>query len=170
MPDSAVWDLVVIGGGSAGLVASKTAAGFGASVLLVERARLGGDCLWTGCVPSKALIAAAHEVHSATRSGRPATLASSSASFRTAMASVDRAIQTIAPVDSREALEAEDVAVMTGDARFTSDRTLTVDGTEVRFPAGAPRDRDLTNSPGDRRGRSRAFPHQRGLLGADRAT
>lgn len=105
MPDSAVWGLVVIGGGSAGLVASKTAAGFGASVLLIERARLGGDCLWTGCVPSKALIAAAHEVNAARQSGGPVTPDSRAESFRTAMASVDRAIQTIAPVDSREALD-----------------------------------------------------------------
>ena len=43
MPEPIVWDLVVIGGGSAGLVASKTAAGFGAKVLLIERERLGGD-------------------------------------------------------------------------------------------------------------------------------
>lgn len=52
-------DLLVIGGGSAGIVAAKTAARFGADVLLVERDRMGGDCLWTGCVPSKSLIAAA---------------------------------------------------------------------------------------------------------------
>lgn len=52
------WELVVIGGGTAGIVAAKTAAGFGARVLLVEADRTGGDCLWTGCVPSKALIAA----------------------------------------------------------------------------------------------------------------
>ncbi len=49
-----VWDLLVIGVGSAGLVGARTAASYGASVLLVERDRPGGDCLWTGCVPSKA--------------------------------------------------------------------------------------------------------------------
>ena len=59
-PDGVAWDLLVIGGGTAGLVAAKTAAGFGAEVLLVERSRTGGDCLWTGCVPSKALLSAAH--------------------------------------------------------------------------------------------------------------
>ncbi|WP_272913876.1 FAD-dependent oxidoreductase [Rhodococcus sp. BS-15] len=52
-------DLVVVGGGTAGIVAAKTAAGFGIDVVLIERERTGGDCLWTGCVPSKALIAAA---------------------------------------------------------------------------------------------------------------
>jgi glycine/D-amino acid oxidase-like deaminating enzyme len=53
------WDLLVVGGGTAGIVGAKTAASFGARVLLVERERTGGDCLWTGCVPSKSLLAAA---------------------------------------------------------------------------------------------------------------
>ncbi len=52
-------DIVIIGGGTAGLVTAAGAAALGARVALVERERLGGDCLWTGCVPSKALIAAA---------------------------------------------------------------------------------------------------------------
>ena len=64
------WDLIVLGGGTAGLVAAKTAGRFGATVLLVERERTGGDCLWTGCVPSKALIAAAESVASARRATR----------------------------------------------------------------------------------------------------
>jgi pyruvate/2-oxoglutarate dehydrogenase complex dihydrolipoamide dehydrogenase (E3) component len=54
-------DLIVIGGGTAGLVTAAGAAGLGARVALIERERLGGDCLWTGCVPSKALIAAARK-------------------------------------------------------------------------------------------------------------
>ena len=130
MPSSDTWDLIVIGGGSAGLVASKTAAGFGARVLLIERARLGGDCLWTGCVPSKALIAAAHDAATAARLG---VNGGRGATFRSARASVQHAIQTIAPVDSREALEADGVAVGAGQATFTSGRTVAVDGRELRF-------------------------------------
>ena len=57
---AAAWDLLVVGGGTAGLIGAQTAAALGATVLLVERARTGGDCLWTGCVPSKSLLAAAH--------------------------------------------------------------------------------------------------------------
>lgn len=68
-PDGAAWDLLVVGGGTAGLVAAKTAARFGASVLLAERDRTGGDCLWTGCVPSKALLAAAEARHVALDAG-----------------------------------------------------------------------------------------------------
>lgn len=69
-PDRQPWDLVVVGGGTAGLVAAQTAAGLGASVLMLERERTGGDCLWTGCVPSKALLAAAHCAADARIAGR----------------------------------------------------------------------------------------------------
>lgn len=58
-PSPPPWDLLVIGGGTAGIVGAKTAANLGARVLLVECHRTGGDCLWTGCVPSKSLLAAA---------------------------------------------------------------------------------------------------------------
>lgn len=133
MPDSKTWDLVVIGGGSAGLVASKTAAGFGAQVLLVERGRLGGDCLWTGCVPSKALIGYAHDVAAAGRVGHQRAAHLDGASFSAARGAVERAIQTIAPVDSQDALEADGVHVLMGTASFTSKRTLDVEGIEIRF-------------------------------------
>src|SRR4051794_41898297 len=59
------YDLVVIGGGTAGLVCAAGAAGLGARVALVERALLGGDCLNTGCVPSKALLRSARAVREA---------------------------------------------------------------------------------------------------------
>jgi pyruvate/2-oxoglutarate dehydrogenase complex dihydrolipoamide dehydrogenase (E3) component len=61
--DADSYDLVVIGMGSAGLTAAEFAAGLGLRVAAVERHRLGGDCLWTGCVPSKALLASAKVAH-----------------------------------------------------------------------------------------------------------
>ncbi len=64
------YDLVVIGGGAAGLTASGLAASFGAKTMMVERDRLGGDCTWTGCVPSKTLIKAAHVAHAMRDAGR----------------------------------------------------------------------------------------------------
>ena len=66
------YDLVIIGAGAAGLIAARFAARLGARVLLAERDRIGGDCTWTGCVPSKSLIRvakAAHEVRTAQRFG-----------------------------------------------------------------------------------------------------
>ncbi|MCH7699864.1 MAG: FAD-dependent oxidoreductase [Chloroflexi bacterium] len=68
------FDLTVIGGGSAGLLAARVAPNLGVKTALIERGRLGGDCLWTGCVPSKALLAsakAAHTLHTADRFGLP---------------------------------------------------------------------------------------------------
>ena len=66
------YDLVIIGAGSGGLVAAGFAAKLGAKVALVEKHRIGGDCTWTGCVPSKALIKAAkiaHEIRTASKYG-----------------------------------------------------------------------------------------------------
>ena len=56
------FDLIAVGGGTAGLVAAAGGAGLGARVALAERHRMGGECLWTGCVPSKALLAAGHQL------------------------------------------------------------------------------------------------------------
>ena len=66
------FDLVIIGAGSGGLTAAAFAAQLGAKVALVEKHRIGGDCTWTGCVPSKALLKAAkvaHEVRNSARFG-----------------------------------------------------------------------------------------------------
>src|SRR6267143_1564269 len=63
------YDLVVVGGGTAGLVSAMGAAGVGARVALIERGLLGGDCLNTGCVPSKAIIRSARAAADARRAG-----------------------------------------------------------------------------------------------------
>ncbi|MBW1603487.1 FAD-dependent oxidoreductase [Streptomyces sp. JJ66] len=111
------YDLVVIGGGSAGLTGARTAARLGARTLLVERDRLGGDCLWRGCVPSKALL------HAAARG----------ATFPEAMAAVRRARRAVEPQDSAEALAREGVEVAWGAATFTGPRTLSAGDRRVRF-------------------------------------
>src|SRR5215472_6862582 len=66
------YDLVIVGAGSGGLVAAKFAAQLGAKAGLIEKNRIGGDCTWTGCVPSKALLKVAkvaHEIRNAPRYG-----------------------------------------------------------------------------------------------------
>ncbi|MFO7690876.1 MAG: FAD-dependent oxidoreductase [Cryobacterium sp.] len=134
MKETKAWDLVVIGGGSAGLVASRTAAGFGASVAIIEAGRLGGDCLWTGCVPSKSLIAAADAAERARSSAHLGVSVSGVVvDFAHVMEHVQAAMNTIAPVDSAESLVRDNVEVVLGRARFTGPRTVTVNGRELRF-------------------------------------
>lgn len=133
-PDGSPWDLLIIGGGTAGLVAAQTAAGFGASVLLVERDRTGGDCLWTGCVPSKSILAAGH----AAADARAAALLGVRVSevevdFGAVMAHVRDAVATIAPVDSPEHLRRAGVSVAHATARLTGPGRADVGGTAVTF-------------------------------------
>ena len=128
------FDLVVIGGGTAGLIASRTAASFGARVVLIEVNLLGGDCLWTGCVPSKSLIAAANVAASARSSARLGVRVSDVVvDFAQVMTHVQDAMQEIAPVDSAESLERDNVDVVIGRARFTGPDSVNVNGRELRF-------------------------------------
>jgi pyruvate/2-oxoglutarate dehydrogenase complex dihydrolipoamide dehydrogenase (E3) component len=128
------WELLVLGGGTAGIVAAKTAARLGARVLLVERDRTGGDCLWTGCVPSKALLAAAESAAGARRAQRfGVDVDGIHVDFARVMQHVHEAIRQIAPADSVEALEAAGVTVRTGHGRFVGEGLLDLDGETVAF-------------------------------------
>lgn len=121
MPSAApCWDLLVIGGGTAGLVAAKTAARFGARVLLVEEARTGGDCLWTGCVPSKALLAAADVAATARDGARYGVeVAGVRVDLARVMEHVHGAIHQVEPADSPASVEATGASVLSGRARLT---------------------------------------------------
>ena len=129
--------MVIIGGGTAGLVASRTAAGLGARVVLIERESRGpgGDCLWTGCVPSKALIAAgdlAHRIRNAASVGL--TPAEPEIDFARVMEHVHGAQAAIEPEDSAESLERDGVEVIAGSAHFAGPGRVAVDGgRELRF-------------------------------------
>lgn len=132
--DNERWDLVVLGGGTAGIVAAKTAARFGVRTLLVERERTGGDCLWTGCVPSKALIAAADAAAGVRAARRLGVHASDpQVDLAQVMGHVRAAITTIAPIDSPAALEEAGVTVIAGHGRFTGPGRIDVDGTTFAF-------------------------------------
>ncbi len=133
-PDGTAWDLLTIGGGTAGIVAAKTAAGFGASVLLVERDRTGGDCLWTGCVPSKALLAAAHAAADARAAARLGVHVDAvRVDFAEVMAHVRLAITTIEPEDAPAALRSAGARVVHGTARLSGPDTAVVGGTTIPF-------------------------------------
>lgn len=109
------YDVVVVGGGTGGLTAAREAARRGASTLLIQQGRIGGDCTFTGCVPSKALLAAA---------GR-------GESFGEAMAAVHRAVETIAATEDDVALKRDGVEVLHGWATMRSSKVIDVDGTPV---------------------------------------
>ena len=129
-----MYDLVVIGGGTGGLVSAQIAAGLGARVLLAERERTGGDCLWTGCVPSKALLAAAARAQDMRRAADVGlTAVEPEVDLAAVMAWVRASQATIAPVDSPERLRATGVEVVHGHARFTGGARIEIDGRVVRF-------------------------------------
>ncbi len=128
------WDLLVVGAGTAGLVGAQIAAALGARVLLVERARFGGDCLWTGCVPSKALLAAAHAAADARDAARYGVhVGDVRVDGPAVLAAVRAAVAAIEPVDSPEAVRAAGVEPATGDLRFTGATRAEIDGVPVRF-------------------------------------
>ena len=118
IPSAKPVELIVVGGGTAGIVAAQTGTLLGARAIMIEEAAApGGDCLWTGCVPSKTLLAAA-------RAG---------SAFPAAMDRVREAVRTIAPVDSIEAMSRTGIKVITGRARLTGAATLAVAGRTLHF-------------------------------------
>ncbi len=128
-------DLVVIGAGAAGLTAAGGAARLGLRVALIERDRMGGECLNTGCVPSKALLAAARRAH-LMRTGAVfgVTAAGVCIDFAQVSAHVQETITAIAPHDSAERFQAWGVEVIRGSARFTGRRSIEVDGRTLAAP------------------------------------
>ncbi len=124
------YDLIVIGGGSAGLVAAGGAAILGAKVALIEKNKLGGDCLYTGCVPSKTMIKSAKFAHQAREADRygfqplePKFLNDSFASIKDRVHNV---IKVIEHHDAPEVFEEMGVEVIFGVARFLNQHEIEV--------------------------------------------
>jgi pyruvate/2-oxoglutarate dehydrogenase complex dihydrolipoamide dehydrogenase (E3) component len=135
MPEILKPDICVIGAGSGGLTVAAAAAAFGVKVVLIEKGRMGGDCLNRGCVPSKALIAAgkrAEAVRQAALFGvktrRPGI------DFAAVHAHVQAVIAAAAPNDSAERFSGLGVRVIAGAARFKDRRTVAV-GDEIEVVA-----------------------------------
>lgn len=131
------YDLVVIGGGTAGLIASQIAAGFGAKVALIEQAaQPGGDCLFTGCVPSKSLLASAkraYDMRTANRLGLEPV--EPRFSFGEVMERVRSVIDQAGQPDRPEALARKGVEVIQARGRFMAPGRLTAGGRELRYRA-----------------------------------
>ena len=130
------YHLVVIGAGTAGLVTAAIGAALGARVALIERELMGGDCLNVGCVPSKALLAAARgwqaAREAAERFAGPAV--SGDGDFGAVMERMRRIRADLSPVDSAARFRDElGVDVFLGSARFTGEDAVEVDGRRLRF-------------------------------------
>ncbi len=118
------FDLIVIGAGSAGLTAAGGVAMFGLKVALIEAGEMGGECLNTGCVPSKALLAAAAHAQSARCGARFGVSASPAVTWAGVRAHIDGAIAEIAPHDAQERFEKMGIEVIRTRARFLDGTTL----------------------------------------------
>ncbi|MDP4552720.1 FAD-dependent oxidoreductase [Alkalihalobacillus macyae] len=124
------YDLIVIGGGSGGLTAASGAASMGAKVALIDdQPGLGGDCLHFGCVPSKAFITAAKEVHAVYKGAAEFGLTvSGDVLFERAIERVKEAIDEIQEIDSDERFESLGVDIYRGKGAFKDEHTITIDG------------------------------------------
>jgi pyruvate/2-oxoglutarate dehydrogenase complex dihydrolipoamide dehydrogenase (E3) component len=128
------YDVVVIGGGTAGLVTAMGGAALGARVALIERARLGGECLHTGCVPSKGLLRTARAVgdlRTAARVGVHAVVGG--VDFDAAMRRMTQARADLARHDAADRVVRAGIDLFFGEARFTDSRTVGVAGEHLRF-------------------------------------
>src|SRR6476619_5615421 len=122
------YDLIIVGMGSAGLVAAEFAATLDRKIACVERDRVGGDCLWTGCVPSKALLASARAAHTMRHAGAYGLTAVDPDIDTAKVWSRIKAIQAqIAQTDDNpERVREQGVDVLRGQARLTSPTTVLV--------------------------------------------
>ncbi|MBI2890979.1 MAG: mercuric reductase [Nitrospirae bacterium] len=129
------YNLVVIGGGTAGLVTAAGAAGLGAKVALVEKHLLGGDCLNYGCVPSKALIRASRAAADARDAGAFGVTGATgvSVNFPAVMERMRGLRAHISEHDSATRFRGLGVDVFLGEARFNGTDTVEVDGAKLRF-------------------------------------
>ena len=122
-------DLCVIGGGSGGLTTAAAAAAFGVKVVLIERGKMGGDCLNYGCVPSKALLAAGKHAAAIREARHFGILAEEPRiDFAAVKDHVQSVIAAIAPNDSVERFESLGVTVLQSDSAFVDDKTVSAGG------------------------------------------
>ena len=127
------YDLLIIGGGSAGLTAADFAVRLGLKVALVEKSRPGGDCTWTGCVPSKTLLRiarTAHEVRTAHQSG--ISTGPPQVDFPVVMSKVREVMEEVAHAESPGALSSQGIDVILGEAKFLDPHTIVTADAELK--------------------------------------
>jgi len=122
------YDLVVIGAGSAGLTAAEFSAQLGQRVALIEKARIGGDCTWSGCVPSKALLKAAKFAHQMRTSQQYGLgMGEARVDFSAVMERVSGVVDQVYQGETPEVLQGKGIEVIEGSARFLDSKTLAIE-------------------------------------------
>ena len=133
------YDIIVIGGGSGGLVVAVGAAQLGARVALIEKKALGGDCLYTGCVPSKTIIRSARFAADVKRAASlgfaPTHLQFADNNFASIIGRVQRVIETVAEHDAPDVFRKQGVNVIFGTPRFLSPHELEIEQTAQQAQA-----------------------------------
>lgn len=157
--NDAVFDIIVIGGGTAGMTVARQVAKAGKRVILIEADRTGGECLYTGCVPSKTLLASAkrlHQIRQAAEFG--IAVGHVSLDWAAVQARREAAIATIEVHDTPAALEKAGVKVLSGAARLGGERCVEVGDRRLRADAIVIASGSVTATP-DIVGLDMADPH-----------
>lgn len=127
------YDLIAIGGGAAGLVTSGGAAFLGARSALIERHLMGGDCLVSGCVPSKAILHASRLAAQVEEAKEWGVTSDAQVDFARVMENLRKLRAKIAHADSAQAFKDRGVDTLFGDAKFESPSSIVLDGKRIRF-------------------------------------
>jgi pyruvate/2-oxoglutarate dehydrogenase complex dihydrolipoamide dehydrogenase (E3) component len=120
------FDVVVVGAGGAGLAASFTASGLGAKTAIIEAEKTGGECTWSGCIPSKALINFSHEIHEAKGFSKVPFMG------KEAMGRVSSVIHDVYSEEDPETLESKGITVISGWGIFKDQHTIVVNQEEIK--------------------------------------
>jgi len=123
------FDIIVIGGGAAGLTAAKTANGMGKKVVIIEKRKMGGECTWYGCVPSKALIKISHVAHTLKHLEKYGLAIETPISINkdNVMKAVDEVRQHVYSGETPQVLKDEGITIINGMAEFVDNYAIKVD-------------------------------------------
>ncbi len=121
------FDVIVVGGGSGGLTAAMFANGVGKKSAVIERAQLGGDCTWTGCVPSKTLLNIAKHAHAARTANRYGiTVSAPTVDMKAVRQHIQQVIQQVYKAETPQVFQNRGIEVVLGEAKFIDPHTIRV--------------------------------------------
>ena len=125
-------DVLIIGGGSAGLTAAFTAKGFNKDVLLIEKNKLGGECTWNGCIPSKALIKSSKIANKLNNASKYGINIQGKKNYNDVLKNLKNIQNDIYKHESPEALKQRDIEVIIGEAKFINKSVVEVNNQKIK--------------------------------------